>query len=258
MSVREEPVGGFPLHVGAPSGSCPAGGRSSAFNLVGLHWRGAGKVYFRTAGVRGWSPWRFARPEADDLPDLRSAEAERARGWKLGNPFWTGKANRIQYRLVGEVDRLRSYLVRSTVSSTPRTVARATRPPIVLRSGWGADETIVRSAPWYANRIGFAVVHHTAGAQPSTPAQSAAIVRANPALPRARERLERHRLQLPGRPVRPGVRGPRGWDRAERGRGARSGLQHRKRGGGCPRHVFLSRNRAARKGRTRCSACLAA
>jgi flagellar hook assembly protein FlgD len=147
------------------------------FNLVGLHWRGSGKVYFRTEGARGWSPWRFARPEAEDLPDLGSPEAERLRGWKLGNPFWTGTANRIQYRLVGEVDRLRSYLVRSTVSSAPGTVARAAGPPIVLRAGWGADETIVRSAPWYADRIGFAVVHHTAGAQPSTPEQSAAIVR---------------------------------------------------------------------------------
>ena len=177
MSVHEEPV------VAARSTSdairvLPARGVDVPFNLVGLHWRGAGKVYFRTAGAGGWSPWRFARPEGDDLPDLGSAEAEQARGWKLGNPFWTGSASRIQYRLVGKVDRLRSYLVRSTVSSTPRTAARATRPPIVLRSGWGADETIVRSAPWYADRIGFSVVHHTAGAQPTSPAQSAAIVRA--------------------------------------------------------------------------------
>ena len=177
MSVREEPV------VAARSTSdavrvLPARGVDVPFNLVGLHWRGAGKVYFRTAGAGGWSPWRFARPERDDLPDLDSAEAERARGWKLGNPFWTGSARRIQYRLVGKVDRLRSYLVRSTVSSTPRTVARATRPPIVLRSGWGADESIVRSAPWFASRIAFSVVHHTAGAQPTSPAQSAAIVRA--------------------------------------------------------------------------------
>jgi hypothetical protein len=177
MSVREEPVVA-PRSTSDAIRVMPVRVVAVPFNLVGLHWRGIGKVYFRTAGARGWSPWRFARPEADDLPDLGSAEAERARGWKLGNPFWTGSASRIQYRLVGEVDRLRSYLVRSTVSSTPRTVARATRPPIVLRSGWGADETIVRSAPWYADRIGFGVVHHTAGAQPSTPAQSAAIVRA--------------------------------------------------------------------------------
>ncbi len=176
MSAHEEPV----LASRSTSSAIrvlPTRVTHVPFNLVGLHWHGSGKVYFRTEDARGWSPWRFARPEAEDLPDIGSPEAERSRGWKLGNPFWTGSANRIQYRLVGEVDRLRSYLVRTTVSSAPRTVARATRPPIVLRAGWGADETIVRSAPWYADRIGFAVVHHTAGAQPSTPAQSAAIVR---------------------------------------------------------------------------------
>ncbi|HYM63780.1 MAG TPA: FlgD immunoglobulin-like domain containing protein [Gaiellaceae bacterium] len=176
MSVREEPIAA----ARSTSGSIrvlPARVVPAPFNLVGLHWRGAGKVYFRTAGARGWSPWRFARPEAEDLPDPGSPEAKRSRGWKLGNPFWTGSAYRIQYRLAGEVDQLRSFLVRTTVSSVPRSVARATVPPIVRRQGWDADETIVRSAPWYADRIGFAVVHHTAGAQPSTPQQSAAIVR---------------------------------------------------------------------------------
>jgi flagellar hook assembly protein FlgD len=176
MSVHEEPVTASRSTSGVIR-VLPARAVSTPFNLVGIHWRGPGKVYFRTAGARGWSSWRFARPESEDLPDPGSPEAERSRGWKLGNPFWTGGANRIQYRLVGEVDRLRSYLVRSTVSSAPRTVVRATTPPIVLRAGWGADETIVRSAPWYADRVGFAVVHHTAGAQPSSPEQSAAIVR---------------------------------------------------------------------------------
>ncbi len=176
MSAHEEPV----LASRSTSSAMrvlPTRVTHVPFNLVGFHWRGSGRVYFRTGGARGWSPWRFARPEAEDLPDFGTREAERLRGWKLGNPFWTGRASRIQYRLVGKVDRLRSYLVWSTVSSAPRTVVRAARPPIVLRAGWGADETIVRSAPWYADRIGFAVVHHTAGAQPSTPEQSAAIVR---------------------------------------------------------------------------------
>jgi len=177
MSVHEEPVAASRSTADATRVPPPRV-VSAPFNLVGLHWRGSGKVYFRAAGVRGWSPWRFARPEAEDLPDPGSPEASRSRGWKLGNPFWTGSASRIQYRLVGEVDRLRSYLLRATVSSAPRMVARPAAPPIVLREGWGADETIVGSAPWYADRIGFAVVHHTAGSQPSTPEQSAAIVRA--------------------------------------------------------------------------------
>ena len=66
------------------------------FNLVGLHWRGSGDVWFRTAAAGGaWSAWRPARPEVEDRPDSGSAEARRRAGWKLGNPYWTGSAERI-------------------------------------------------------------------------------------------------------------------------------------------------------------------
>ena len=58
------------------------------------------------------------------------------------------------------------------------------------------------------------------------------------ALPREGERLERHRLQLPRRQVRPGVRGPRRRDAAQRHRRACGGLQHRLRGHRGPRHVL--------------------
>ncbi len=46
------------------------------------------------------------------------------------------------------------------------------------------------------------------------------------AVPREGERLERHRLQLSRRQVRPGVRGPDRRHRAERDRCARGGVQH--------------------------------
>jgi hypothetical protein len=99
MSAHEEPVTAFRSRSSAVR-VLPTRVAQVPFNLVGLHWRGSGKVYFRTQGVRGWSAWRFARPEAADLPDIGSPEAERSRGWKLGNPLWTGSANRIQYRLI--------------------------------------------------------------------------------------------------------------------------------------------------------------
>ncbi|MGH3115797.1 MAG: hypothetical protein ACRDQ2_01510, partial [Gaiellales bacterium] len=61
-----------------------------AFNMVGIHWLGAGEVWFRTAAERGrWSPWRPARPEDEDLPDLGTDEATRSGGWNVGNPYWT-------------------------------------------------------------------------------------------------------------------------------------------------------------------------
>ncbi len=154
----------------------------SRFNLAGVQWRGRGQVWFRTARARGaWSAWRPARPEAEDRPDSGSPEAGRHPGWKLGNPYWTGPATRIQYRLVGPVARLRAYFLWSPLRAGTTVVRRAVlvpgRPRIITRAQWGADESIVRAPPSYAERVAFAVVHHTAGAAPSSPAQSAAMVR---------------------------------------------------------------------------------
>ncbi len=50
-------------------------------------------------------------------------------------------------------------------------------PKIVPRSGWRADEKIVRSAPRYAPVLRFSVIHHTAGSSSYRPEESAAIVR---------------------------------------------------------------------------------
>jgi len=148
------------------------------FQLVGLHWRGPGRVWFRTASADGaWTPWQAAGPEAEDRPDRGAAEARASAGWKLGNPYWVGESSRIQYRLAGRVTRLRAFFVSSPVESQSRTTARAGRPAIVRRADWGADESIVRADPSYAESLRFAVVHHTAGTNSYTRAQSAAIVR---------------------------------------------------------------------------------
>jgi hypothetical protein len=148
------------------------------FNLVGLHWRGSGSVVFRTRSLAGrWSAWRDAGAEADERPDPLAGEGRR--GWRLGSPFWTGASDRIQYRMRGEVRRLRAHFVWSKVEAVPRrALSLAGAPTIIPRSAWGANELIKRRAPRYADRIGFAVVHHTAGANGYSRAQSAAIVRA--------------------------------------------------------------------------------
>ena len=64
------------------------------------------------------------------------------------------------------------------------------------------------------------------------------------ALPRARERLERHRLQLSRRPLRDDLRGPLRRHRSERRGRARTGVQH-----------GLRRNRAPRDIRRRQAVC---
>jgi hypothetical protein len=149
------------------------------FEMVGLHWRGSGTVWFRTRSLIGvWSRWQPARPEAEDLPDRGTAESAPRRGWKFGNPYWTDASGAIEYRVRGNVSRLRAFFIQSAPDSTPLGLAaRAGRPAIIRRSQWGADESIVRAAPDYADRVRFAVVHHTAGTNSYTAAQSAAIVR---------------------------------------------------------------------------------
>ncbi|MDX6438975.1 MAG: hypothetical protein QOF45_1558, partial [Gaiellaceae bacterium] len=160
--------------------SLTAGKPTAQFNLVGLHWRGAGTVQFRTRSLAGrWSSWVDAAPEAEDRPDAGTDERARLSSWRLGNPWWVGASDRIEYRLRGKVTRLRAYFVWSPPAGVPaRTLQKAGAPAIVPRSGWNADERIRRSTPSFAPAIRLALVHHTAGANGYTAAQSPSIVRA--------------------------------------------------------------------------------
>ena len=158
-----------------------AGGQPSThFNLVGLHWRGPGKVQFRARSLEGrWTDWLDAAPEEEDRPDPGTGERARLGSWRLGNPWWVGPSDRVEYRRRGKVTRLRAYFVWSPPAAAPaRTLQKAGSPAIVPRSGWNADETIRRSTPAYASTIRLALVHHTAGANGYTAAQSPSIVRA--------------------------------------------------------------------------------
>jgi YD repeat-containing protein len=150
------------------------------FDLVGLHWQGSGRVLFRTRTQAGrWGRWQRADPEGEDLPDSRSLEARgRGRGWHLGNPYWVGPSDRIAYRLVGDVRRLRAWYVWSPSGhAAVRRVSMAGSPQIVPRQEWGANEAIRRAPPRYAKGVFFAIVHHTAGTNAYGPGGSAAIVR---------------------------------------------------------------------------------
>ena len=149
------------------------------FDLVGLHWQGSGWVSFRTESLAGrWSPWHSAAAEAEDQPDAGTAESAASRGWRLGSPYWTGASDRIAYRTHGRVSRLRAYFVWSPVDGLPpRTLSIAGSPQIISRAAWGADEAIRRAPPQYAPALRFAVVHHTAGTNSYSRADSAAIVR---------------------------------------------------------------------------------
>jgi hypothetical protein len=158
MTVRE-----IPLHAARTLASA-----TPRFNMVAFHWRGSGGVRYRVRFSDGWSPWR---PADADTVSLQ-------RGWHIGNLDWVGAATALETRVVGIVTRLRSY----TVWSPPeRLLARrleiANAPPIIPRLSWGADESIRRHGPVYAPKLVVAFVHHTAGTNNYTRAESAAIVR---------------------------------------------------------------------------------
>ena len=155
-----------------------------SFDLVGLHWQGSGAVRFRTQRADGaWSRWHLSAPESDDLPDRGTAEWRRSRGWHLGSPFWVGRSERIQYRVGQGVTRLRAFFVRTPLlGGTPQHVKpfATNAPTIITRAEWGANEAIRRNrkkGPKVADNVHIAFVHHTAGTNSYTRAQSAAIVR---------------------------------------------------------------------------------
>jgi hypothetical protein len=166
------------LHVSGAR-TLAVAGAPARFNLLGLHWRGSGRVFFRVGGAHGWSPWREADAEPGDLPDRGSDEARRMRGWRIGSPWWTDTAERVQVRTRGRVQRVRAHFVWSPEENAPdRSLQMTEEPAIVLRRSWGANERIRRDDPRFAPTLQTAIVHHTAGAAGSSPAQSAAIVRA--------------------------------------------------------------------------------
>jgi len=169
LTMRE-----VPLH-----GERTLAASTTHFDMVGLHWRGSGTVQFRARSVeRRWSVWQRADPEGEDLPNVGTAEARAALGWHVGNPYWAGASDRIEYRLRGHIERLRAYFVRSPDVRIPlRRLSMTGSPPLIDREAWGANETIRRASPSYATALQFALVHHTAGTNSYTASQSAAIVR---------------------------------------------------------------------------------
>jgi hypothetical protein len=158
LTMRE-----VPLHAERTTAAAPP-----RFNMVGLHWRGSGSVLYRTRSLAGrWSTWRVA----DDDDNTEGS-------WHLGNLIWTGTSDAIRFRTRAHVSRLRAYYVWSPDEQLgTRRLQIAGAPPIIPRLSWGADESIRRAPPQYTSTISFAVVHHTAGSNNYTRAQSAAIVR---------------------------------------------------------------------------------
>lgn len=187
------------------------------FSMIGVTWDDPDAVLNGTAHVRTrsresgeWSAWR-----ALDT-DVRTPETgpDRHRAGVRGGtqPLWTGPSDGVQVRVSGGrlPEGLRVELVDpdggsdavQTTAVDPDGVEpdvepevaepevaepdvvqpaagapRAERPAVTSRSAWGADESLVKDPPTYTTDTKAMFVHHTAGTNDYTCAQSASIVR---------------------------------------------------------------------------------
>lgn len=137
------------------------------FDLVGFAWQGPApdRVEVRTRGSGEWSEWTELEPEA------RGSE-----------PLWTGRADTAQVRAsrggadaTGDLE-LIAIDPGARSAATPDTRI-AGSPPVVGRAQWGADENLMTWQP-EPTRTKAVIVHHTAGTNDYSCAQSADIVRA--------------------------------------------------------------------------------
>ena len=153
------------------------------FNLVGMRWRGrlAPTIALRARLVDGhWTKWTRVPSDSDDAPDAGSRERT-ASGFSA--PVWTGRADRVQYKLSRRVPGLRLHFVsvpprtqRVLASRTTQTTTAPGQPPAIQpRAAWGAEDCPPREGPLIGD-VQMAFVHHTVSANDYTPEEVPSII----------------------------------------------------------------------------------
>ncbi len=157
------------------------------FSTLGVTWSTASSgpaptVEYRTRTDGAWTDWSSA-PTAEQEP----ADQQRTGT----DPVYVGESDGVQVRLTGssatQLQEPRIALVAPETSSQDaqlQTTAAAAaapglapRPAYVSRAGWGADESMKQCSTDTGDTIQAAIVHHTAGVNSYTRAESASIVR---------------------------------------------------------------------------------
>ncbi len=146
------------LTVGAPgtAGShvLPPQRAPFAFDLVGARWNahpGVTVAVRARAAAGPWSPWTTL--DAD--PGGAVAHAD---------PVWLAGSRVLQVRVGGPLRRVHIALVaadRSPLRHLRTLAAPPGEPAIISRAGWGADETLNRAPPRYAEATHMVFIHHT-------------------------------------------------------------------------------------------------
>ncbi len=158
--------------------------------LVGFECAGRtpGAVEVRTRDGDDTGPWVEVHGDPLEGPDVSSREY---RGKTTAGPVWLGSgAQEVEVRVTeGDLSDLKLHAIHSDTAkvdsgpSTTRAGAAISKPTIVTRTAWGADESFRRinpgcnGTPEYADRLKNAIVHHTATANTYTEAEAPAVVR---------------------------------------------------------------------------------
>ncbi|WP_082582142.1 SpoIID/LytB domain-containing protein [Aeromicrobium sp. Root236] len=191
-----DPEPGEPAHPGANHVVADlVDTRVHPFSMFGVTWKGGlpaadtvVEARWRTKGA--WSAWT----ELD--VDLAPGE-----GGRPGTEAqWVGSADAADVRVLskssarpvdlslttidastGTTDAAASSATTPTTTNDAITAATVSKPPIILRSAWGASPSDSCDSPRYGKTTLGAVIHHTAGSNTYTKAESASIVRATQA-----------------------------------------------------------------------------
>lgn len=152
------------------------------FAMLGVSWPSSSievqAVQARTStdGVR-WSEWRDLDIDPEQGPDAgREGGSVRAT-----QPMWVDRARFVDVRFSrGRPPDAAVHLIDPGPDPRPavsQAFAAPSRPGIISRAQWGADESIRRGTPQYASNLKLAIVHHTATTNAYPIQDSARIVR---------------------------------------------------------------------------------
>lgn len=197
VDVRSQPVQLPEVAAAAVEGVVGAEEAPGRFTTVGLSWvDGTGTSAVLSVRTRaedgGWRPWE----DVETTP----AETEVFQGRRSTNPVFTGVSDRVQVRVRGpRPDRLEVVTVDPGTAKTDADPSRAgvlggagstataamSAPQIISRAQWGADESLrtynagCDGTASYAGSLKAGTLHHTAGSNAYTKAESAGILRAD-------------------------------------------------------------------------------
>lgn len=165
---------------------------TDAYRMVGVTWRGAGPsdtgvvvVSARTRTDGRWTDWF----ELDTMVDTGTEPSPNGRFGTV--PYWAGDSDGVQVRVdaVGDARprAVRVDLIEPGTSDADAQItdpwsgstaaASTSKPPIVTRAEWGADESLRDKRLENSKTVQVMFVHHTAGSNSYTRSESPAVVR---------------------------------------------------------------------------------